>query len=369
MNLDQHIASLLEEHDCVIVPDFGGFVANYAPAKINKVNHRFDPPYRKISFNKLLTHNDGLLAAYVAQKENEQYAQALAKVKDYAVYLKSELKGKKRVEFDRIGVLFQLADGTFRFEQLKNADLFREGFGLESFFSKPIERKPMVKSAIEPKAEAQPKPEVKIVKPEPKVIPIEKAPEPEVQAEEKEPETTKRKIAYWPAAAALVGISVVGYALWLAIGTPLLKDRSQFHSSDLNPFSEKICPEYQVRSGSISVEPLESIEDEIVAIVDIDTIYDSPERDKTVVASIEEKADQAGSAELPFHVIGGCFGEMSNAERLVAKYLKRGSNAAIIDKKGTLNRVSVASYATKKEAEQALASFRDDIPNAWILYK
>ena len=63
MKFDTYIAELLEEHDCVIVPDFGGFVANYAPANVNSINHRFDPPYRKISFNKLLVHNDGLLAS------------------------------------------------------------------------------------------------------------------------------------------------------------------------------------------------------------------------------------------------------------------------------------------------------------------
>ena len=31
--LARHIASLLLENDCVIVPDFGGFIAHYDPAK------------------------------------------------------------------------------------------------------------------------------------------------------------------------------------------------------------------------------------------------------------------------------------------------------------------------------------------------
>jgi len=47
----------------------------------------------------------------------------------------------------------------------------------------------------------------------------------------------------------------------------------------------------------------------------------------------------------------------------------KGSNASLLDVKGNLHRVSVASYATKKEAKAALASIQNDIPGAWILYK
>ena len=32
IELAQHIEALLLENDCVIVPNFGGFVAHYAPA-------------------------------------------------------------------------------------------------------------------------------------------------------------------------------------------------------------------------------------------------------------------------------------------------------------------------------------------------
>ena len=44
MKIEEHISELLFEHDCVIVPDFGGFVCNYAPARIDPVKHLFEPP-------------------------------------------------------------------------------------------------------------------------------------------------------------------------------------------------------------------------------------------------------------------------------------------------------------------------------------
>ena len=44
IELAQHIEALLLENDCVIVPNFGGFVAHYAPATYVKEENLFLPP-------------------------------------------------------------------------------------------------------------------------------------------------------------------------------------------------------------------------------------------------------------------------------------------------------------------------------------
>ena len=54
IELAQHIEALLLENDCVIVPNFGGFVAHYAPATYVKEEHLFLPPTRIIGFNSQL---------------------------------------------------------------------------------------------------------------------------------------------------------------------------------------------------------------------------------------------------------------------------------------------------------------------------
>ena len=59
--LAQHIEALLLENDCVIIPDFGGFIAHYSPAKIDSDTGQFLPPCRTIGFNAQLILNDGLL--------------------------------------------------------------------------------------------------------------------------------------------------------------------------------------------------------------------------------------------------------------------------------------------------------------------
>ena len=54
MNLATYIKDLLYRYDCVIVPDFGGFVTKRISAKISENTHQFFPPSKQLSFNRNL---------------------------------------------------------------------------------------------------------------------------------------------------------------------------------------------------------------------------------------------------------------------------------------------------------------------------
>ena len=60
-DLEKHIARLLLDNDCVIVPGFGGFMAHSIPAKYDEDTCLFTPPIRIVGFNPQLTMNDSLL--------------------------------------------------------------------------------------------------------------------------------------------------------------------------------------------------------------------------------------------------------------------------------------------------------------------
>lgn len=363
MQIDQYIADLLKDHDCVIVPDFGGFVANYASAKINATNNRIDPPHRNISYNKYLVHNDGLLASYVAQKQELAYESALRNVRDYAIYLKDELKEKKQVSIEKVGVLYQQANGTFRFEQVKNPAFFVDGFGLESFFAKTVSHPQVV--AEPPKPLEKP---AKVVAP--KVVPMPVADTKPKVEEEVEPKEHKRRI--WPMVAAAAVLPFIGYAIWVSMSTPLFKNSGEFQYSDLNPFTEKVCKTYAVRSAAIAAADLSAPERPVLdENAYFDTVYADIAIDKTLVVKLREPKEINSSSNdgMPYHIVGGCFGDEMNAVSLVSKFRARGQNAAVIDLKGGLYRVSVQSFGTKKEAVQALASVQNEIPGAWVLYK
>ena len=75
-HIDSHISYLLHLNDCVIIPDFGGFVANYQSAKIDPVVNLMHPPKKHIVFNKSLQNNDGLLVNELASCEGISFKNA-----------------------------------------------------------------------------------------------------------------------------------------------------------------------------------------------------------------------------------------------------------------------------------------------------
>ena len=72
----EYISDLLFLHDCVIIPDFGGFICNYKSAYIDENSGIICPPTKDILFNRNLIHNDGLLVNWIAAKENISYDRA-----------------------------------------------------------------------------------------------------------------------------------------------------------------------------------------------------------------------------------------------------------------------------------------------------
>ena len=70
MTIANYLKDLLYRYDCVIVPNFGGFVTNRISARIDADSNTFYPPTKEVGFNSHLTHNDGLLANYIASSEN-----------------------------------------------------------------------------------------------------------------------------------------------------------------------------------------------------------------------------------------------------------------------------------------------------------
>ena len=81
MAIEYYIKDLLYRYDCVIIPNFGGFVTNRVSAKIHEDSNTFYPPTKQVGFNVNLIHNDGLLANYIASSENISFDQATSKIK------------------------------------------------------------------------------------------------------------------------------------------------------------------------------------------------------------------------------------------------------------------------------------------------
>ena len=138
MEIRNCIAELLSEHDCVIIPGFGGFIGNYAPARIDPVHHTFHPPSKQLLFNVNLRHNDGLLATRVSKELSISYADGCMMVDDFAEECLKSLNLGESLHFSRVGRLFAGTEGNIQFEQHQTANLLPDSFGLTTFISPPV---------------------------------------------------------------------------------------------------------------------------------------------------------------------------------------------------------------------------------------
>ena len=82
MAIANYLKDLLYRYDCVIVPNFGGFITNTTSAHIHRSSHTFYPPSKQVGFNVNLSHNDGLLANYIAKLENISFDQANTQISE-----------------------------------------------------------------------------------------------------------------------------------------------------------------------------------------------------------------------------------------------------------------------------------------------
>ncbi|MBK9417352.1 MAG: hypothetical protein IPN62_08680 [Flavobacteriales bacterium] len=49
MGIERDLAELLHDHDCVIVPQWGGFLTHYRPARLDGARHLIHPPAKGLA--------------------------------------------------------------------------------------------------------------------------------------------------------------------------------------------------------------------------------------------------------------------------------------------------------------------------------
>lgn len=140
MQLENYISDLLYRYECVTVPGLGAFLSHRNPARLNREEHNFFPPQKRISFNMQVRDNDGLLAKYISNSENISYEDSMRRIQDYVRFVKSELEDKKLITIDKIGALSLNEDGAIRFEPNNAVNYLTEAFGLSSLAASPVLR-------------------------------------------------------------------------------------------------------------------------------------------------------------------------------------------------------------------------------------
>ena len=138
IELERHIEVLLLSNDCVIVPDFGGFMAHHVDAHYDEEEGCFLPPQRTLGFNPQLKINDSLLAQSYVETYDISYPEAILRIEDEVNELKMHLQTKGIYELSDIGTLEFNENGNYVFTPCEAGILTPNLYGLCSFDMKPF---------------------------------------------------------------------------------------------------------------------------------------------------------------------------------------------------------------------------------------
>lgn len=146
MEINQYIKELLLLNDCVIIPEFGGFIANYKPATIE--NNQFFPPTKEIAFNNKLNSNDGLLINYISETEGIDYFSARQKLDNFVEETNLNLERNRNVHFEGVGYLHYDSRENLLFEPQLRQNLLVDSYGLQNFSYEKLYQRQMPKPAF-----------------------------------------------------------------------------------------------------------------------------------------------------------------------------------------------------------------------------
>lgn len=346
--VNKHICELLYDHDCVIVPQLGGFLVSYAGARLHPVHHTIAPPSRKVAFNVFLKQNDGLLANNLSSFEGISYAEAIQKIESYVATCHRALSEGRKLVIDQVGELFYDKEQNLQFEPFSSVNYLRDSFGLSTLQYLPVAHEGQ-------NAEKQLRDFVTI--------------RPSVKPQQKKTVSGRRKIS-GVAGALMVAAAVV----WMGVNIFLvLKDNKQT-ISEVNK-TEQV----EAHSSQATVQPPVSIESTASVITvpavaeneaDSEPIPQSPPaviQQQPIQQVITPQPASSITTAKKYFIIAGAFRIASNADGLVSDLQKQGfMNARIISSQHELTLVCYDGFTSKTEALSILDTLRQGKRDGWI---
>lgn len=324
------------EYDCVIIPDFGGFVLNKESASINEV---ILPPSITVGFNPALKHNDGLLAESYMKSKSISYDAACKLINEAVKKINGFLSSKQTVIFPKLGSFILNEEANLIFtptkETLKHPSII--GFS-------PVELK--------------------------RLEDISRANETKIQ--EYKRFGIKRSLAGVAAAAAAV-------IMFFSLSTPIKDtDRSQKSSFFTTTTTSSIAPKTTLQptpSATIKEEEgLRNHETQVASavkqlhqVVEEETPIQIQQQKET--ANTDRNAEIKNSSVGYYIVVGSCPND-AIAKKMVHDLKNDGFSDAIAIPSKTRIRVAVAQFENKSVAERYLNNFKSEYSeydDAWLL--
>jgi len=355
----KYISELLYNNECVIIPGLGGFISNKQSSKIIIGKNLFLPPSKKILFNSQLSNNDGILANYIAKKENISFKEANIIISQFVSRCNTAFEQKQKIRFPEIGILYKDENNIILFEQDNNYNYLSDSFGLTPFNSPMIKRK----SSFE-------RIDKKI-----KTTPI------------KQKRRLLNKLKW---AAVIVPIMAIGtwtvfnidyienkytkYAVYFApiTGDTVAKSRTLTTEEIKKELIKKKqqLSKYNVNTTSILGTSSRTVIDAAAEEKSITTPVKTEEKivEVPIIKNKIEKTTPINNSDNSYYIITGSFKAMKNANKHINELKQLGFKPKLLNKnKYGFYRVSAISSTSRKKALQNLSLIRDeDFPKAWL---
>jgi hypothetical protein len=354
LTVEQLIGDLLLQHNCVIVPSFGGFVAQRTSAKIDSAKGVIIPPRKSVLFNKQLINNDGLLIAALSQANSIPYSEAAEEVQAHINEWEARLQMGGRITIDRVGNLFYDQERNLCFEQDRFYNLLLESFGLSSVHFVSVADAQaqeshqailhVVKAVEIEQKQTAPASEPSFILNEEPIVPVL-----EVVHEEHIQQPVlpiKKKSNTWRYVAAACLLPVAFYSFWIPVKTDVLES-GVVSLSDFNPFHSAkkgtyILPEtnysFPKRAGKHQLQHLPK---------NVETFSYEMDEDTYIPVSLKKKKKHAEETNPQTEIRSEVVAE---APKKVVEQPK--TSPAPVSPKG--GQIIVGSYSDRKNAEDLI---------------
>ena len=385
MIIGKYIRQLLEDRKRVILPGFGNLEVKEDAAGVPTSGGRLDPPGLSIRFDSGFSKDDALIASALASGEKLSEEEAGQRVLEFVDAVKFALDKGEPYHLPDTGTFTRDDDGKVRFKPDPGWVLEPDQYGLDSMDLLELEELPVEEEVTKEEAKPEVKPEVSAKKPSEK--PVAKTPEKPTQKPTdkpaKEPSSTAakapgvRKPAQKPAEKKSVTklapkpvkqerkinrwkvIWIVAASLIIVLIVLIMIPTDTFRKTE--PKDPVVTDKPQTESPETT--PPDAVKDESEEETSTKPDSDTPAPDGA------EEEEPPPATEHHYFVIAGSFKHRKNASDLQDQMKARGFSAEVMVTENRMYRVSVASYATKAEAEIKMAGIKTEpgLESCWLL--
>jgi len=369
IELEKHIEILLLSNDCVIVPNFGGFMAHHAEARYDEHESLFLPPLRTLGFNPQLQLNDSLLAQSYIEAYDISYPEAIKRIADEVHEMKQRLSEEGYFELNDIGKIFLNSEGRYEFLPCEAGILTPEFYGLSSFEMSPLSALKLKQAAVENDVTTVGAEIGGTQAPDTADKNLEENNTIVTLADEDEDEGRAKTISIKVSVLRNLAAACIAVVAFMLFPAKLSNTSSQPNAgSGVNTeLLMRVMPKTMTTKPAELMTSEKSAEKKVVEKqeAEITTTKVSGEKKQPADANQEAKTPQTYYTIVLASQVG-----QKNAEYFVDQLKKKGFNGARVIKTGKTIRVVCNQYTTENEAYNALRPLRQndsDFSDGWVM--